>query len=464
MVELGTSAVEGYGDFIPIRPPGAEDRRIANRFLSQAGDDLARFTRLFGYFVAGFYRHAIPGFARVHYPGMPSIRGHRITGLEGFARTAPLLAAWLHSGRPGVFEGRDLIESLAQGLLRGTDPASPDYWGDMADDDQRMVEAADIARTVWLSRNQLWDRWSRAERERVATWLLQVNGSQIRVRNNWLLFPDVVNAALNALGWPAPDGYENYLEFKRLHYRERGWFFDIPEGIDFYNCWGITYDLFWLRQLAPALDSRFLNDAIRQSGDLTAHLISPEGIPIMGRSVCYRTAVPVPVLAAAHLTPTGNWPGLARRALAAVWDYFVRRGVLTDGTLTMGYFGNDPRLIDGYTGPGSSHWGLRSLVLAMMFDDAAPFWNAEAESLPVERRDYKLRLPRLGWMVTGGQKSKDIVITIAGNHRRRVRLEPVTLKMLREEQARETPRRPKNHAAKYLARSYSAKCPFMVML
>ncbi len=249
----------------PIRNPGPDDRLFARRFLSPREADLKRFKDLFGYFADGFVRHAAPGFSRIHYPGMPSIRGHSITGLEGFARTAPLLAAWLHSGRGPKPGGRDLAAMLGEGILRGTRRGGPGYWGGVADDDQRMVEAADVARTLWLSRTYLWDRWGEADKAQVAGWLLQVNISRIRVRNNWLLFPEIVNAALNALGWPAPDGFENYREFKALHYRGHGWFFDIPEGIDFYNCWGISYDLYWLHCLAPHLDRPFLTEAIGRS-------------------------------------------------------------------------------------------------------------------------------------------------------------------------------------------------------
>ncbi|MDQ3138175.1 MAG: DUF2264 domain-containing protein [Gemmatimonadota bacterium] len=39
----------------------------------------------------------------------------------------------------------NLIDLIRRGLLSGTDPASPAYWGPITDYDQRMVEAADVA-------------------------------------------------------------------------------------------------------------------------------------------------------------------------------------------------------------------------------------------------------------------------------------------------------------------------------
>src|SRR5262249_59787382 len=62
--------------------------------------------------------------------------GYSMSGLEGFARTAPLFAAWLYSGRRQEIideqtgKSYAIVTILQQGLLAGTDPSSPNYWGD----------------------------------------------------------------------------------------------------------------------------------------------------------------------------------------------------------------------------------------------------------------------------------------------------------------------------------------------
>jgi len=102
----------------------------------------------------------------------------------------------------------------------------------------------------------------------------------------------------------------------------------------------------------------------------------------MGRSICYRTAVPVPLIAAT-LLDSGQLPvGRAVRGLDVVWRYFVANGSLRDGALTQGYFKADPRLLDPYSGTGSCQWGLRSLVLAFMHPAGDRFWSASEEPLP----------------------------------------------------------------------------------
>ena len=453
--------IDGWEKFQPLRDePTLHDAVVSSRFLDRSMTDVERYGSLFKYFLTGFRKYRSSQGSRVQYPGYGSIRGYDICGLEGFARTAPLLAAWLYRGCSARFGKFRLDMCLRDGLLAGTDPSSPEYWGDIGSDDQRLVEAADIARAVWLSRKQVWSQLDIREQSRIAAWLSQACSSHIRVRNNWLLFPVVVEAALTDLGHSTASTYGNYWEFKEKFYRQNGWFFDLPEGVDFYNTWGIGYDLFWLHLLAPALDAEFLRIALLQSGRLTAHLISPAGVPIMGRSVCYRTAVPCPVLAAAHVDDEVVSPGMARRSLDAVWRYFVTRGALRQGSLTMGYFDNDPRLIDDYTGPGSSHWGLRSLVLAYMFPDGHSFWQSDPEHLPIEKDDFCLALKHLGWTVRGFKDTQNITITIAGNARDNLTLEPQTDAMRRDEASLRAPVRPKNHAAKYEQRTYQALYPF----
>ena len=87
--------------------------------------------------------HASPSGALELYRGLPGRNGYRVSGLEGFARTAPLFAAWVASGRPqqvALTKGAasvDLVEWLRRGLVAGSDPRSVDYWGNMSSGDQR---------------------------------------------------------------------------------------------------------------------------------------------------------------------------------------------------------------------------------------------------------------------------------------------------------------------------------------
>jgi hypothetical protein len=142
---LRRDAVEGWTLYRPLPDqPQPIDHQTRLAFLNRAASDAARCDRLVSYFFHGFVIDAGSDFARIHYPGLPSASGYSMSGLEGFARTAPLFAAWLYSGRPQEIidqltgKSYDTVTVLQQGLLAGTDPSSPNYWGDIHDDDQRI--------------------------------------------------------------------------------------------------------------------------------------------------------------------------------------------------------------------------------------------------------------------------------------------------------------------------------------
>lgn len=463
----------GWGQYHEPAPAGPREERVRRLILSDAPLEI-RFSGLFEYFAAGFMRHAVPGYARVQYGGAGSHNGYRMDGLEGFARTAPLLAAWVQSGRArqiGVTPGAaaagatgDIVEMLRSGILAGVDPASSEYWGGFQDDDQRIVEAADVARVLWLTRATLWARFSDPERNRVLVWLAAA-ANRPTPRTNWMLFPVVINLVIASL---RDDGaarrlvqraHEVFADYRRF-YRDHGWFYDPPHGIDFYNTWGITYDLFWIHRIDPTFETDFIVTTIGQSADLTQHLISPAGIPIMGRSVCYRTAVPVPLIAATLLESNRFSAGRAARGLDLVWRYFVSHDSLRDGALTQGYFNADLRLLDVYSGSGSCQWGLRSLVLAFLHPAGDGFWTAPQQPLPVEVSDYRLELTKLGWIVEGRRSRGEIVITLPGNPSDVTAIDEYSWTMRVKETLLREPVRPGNHEIKYESRHYSSGTPY----
>ncbi|MDB6104240.1 MAG: hypothetical protein JWO52_4239 [Gammaproteobacteria bacterium] len=462
-------AARGWGQYQEPAPAGPVELRVRELVLGNQPIE-TRFAGLFEYFSDGFARHATPGYSRVQYGGMRSRNSYAMDGLEGFARTAPLLAAWIYSGRDaavGAAGGGRAGERLAMlraGILGGVDPHSSEYWGDIRDRDQRIVEAADVARVLWLTRAGLWDRLNSLQKQMIRAWLLGGAGAQTP-RSNWMLFPVVISLVLASLGpQNAPQellqhAHQAFTDYKQ-YYQEHGWFYDPPYGADFYNAWGITYDLFWIHVVDPAFEPDFIVAALEKSADLTQHLISPQGIPIMGRSICYRTAVPVP-LVAATLLDSGKFPvGRAVRGLDVVWRYFVANDSLRDGALTQGYFKADPRLLDVYSGTGSCQWGLRSLVLAFMHPAADRFWTATPEPLPVEETDYRLELAKLGWTVEGRRASGEVIITIPRNPADVNTIDEYSWTMQVRELFLRRPLRPSNHEIKYESRHYSSASPF----
>jgi hypothetical protein len=439
--------------------PSEADLALAHVFETELAAE-QRYEALVRYFVEGFLAVATPDFERAQYRGMGSLHGYRVAGVEGFARTAPLFAAWIAGGRNPVVSGVDLRQVLAAAYTAGSDPQHPGYWSDPGDFAQVLVEASDIAMAIWIARDSVWPLLTPLAQSNLLTWLRRAAASD-RPINNWLLFAatcDAVVAALEGRSFAALPAYERF----KPHHLGHGWFSDSATHrvVDYYNVWGITYQLAFLHLMHPAYDAEFMRSAVIASADLTAHLISPMGIPIMGRSVCYRTAASAPLSVATLVDPAPERFGLSRRANDCIWRYFLGHGAARDGTLTQGYFGDDARVLDSYSGPGSSHWGLRSVIPTLLHPPGSAYWTVPDQPLPVEVGDYQLELPELGWVVEGKQASGDIRIIIPANAGQRPALGPYTWRHRLSELRRQHARRPGNHDAAYDAEVYSALDPY----
>ncbi len=460
----------------PKRPPwrAAFDQDLRDCFSSPEETAEARYSQVFRYLLTSFCDRMRPGGAAADQPGAPSQHGRDVDAMEAFSRLAPLLAAWVAGGRPAVIEDLrqryiDVLALLREGLAAGTNPEGAAYWGDIGDRDQRIVEAADIARALWICRDVLLPLLTKVERERIAAWLNQVNSKSLP-DNNWSLAVTLVDEVLHSLGFQAEmdQAARRFARFMTF-YRGEGWFSDgpNPQAIDWYNVWASHYELFWLRELSSGYRTPALDEIVGTFAATMPYLLSPQGIPIMGRSVCYRLAAPAPLVAACLASPPGDavvTPGLARHALDAVWRYFVSHGGFKDGCITQGYCGTDLRILDNYSGPSSALWGTRPLVLAFLAGPDTRFWTAPEELLPVEVSSFVRAIPSVGWEIVGDHPSADVRILLRDSPRDTPvvtdALEPFRLFQKTRGLLQGQPRRPANRRAKYELPVYSSKTPF----
>jgi len=427
----------------------------------------AAYDSLFAYFVEGWETYARPDGAVADVPGLPSRHGAEADGLEAFARTAPLIGAWLHSGRASTIAlstGRsaDLADILVRGIIAGTDRSAASYWGDIRDLDQRIVEASDIALTLWLTRDVVWSRLTPAARRNALAWLDQVNDKRVP-DNNWHLFVTFVNSVDATLGGPdrRASSLSNYARFKSF-YRGDGWFSDGPaNAFDYYNAWGIHYQLFWLNEVDPSWDPAFIRDTEREFLSNYRFLMGPNGLPMMGRSVCYRMAAPAPLVYGAARHPDWISPPDARRAVDAVWTYYIAHGAVRNGIVTQGYCGADPRIVDNYSGPSSCLWALRSLIPAFYMPPTDAFWAAPPGRLVVDTASYSVRIPSIGWTVTGDRASGRVrIIQSDSLPASETRLQDYGVMRKLATRFLWRPFRPDNNAAKYHRGEYDSDRPF----
>jgi hypothetical protein len=181
---------------------------------------------------------------------------------------------------------------------------------------------------------------------------------------------------------------------------------------------------------------------------------------MLGRSIGYRMAVPAPLIIGHITDPDVMAAGLARRSLDAVWSYFIRHGAVRGGNVTQGYHGPDPRILDMYSGPASCLWSLRSLVVAFCLPESSSFWQGHAGLLPVEERDYEIKINATGWIIRGRRNGSVIEIELPrpGHEKEWPLREAGRLRRFLEVVSG-IPLRPGNHKAKYERRTYSSARP-----
>lgn len=464
-LKLNQLEIEGWSNKVkPFNNFKRYDQAIKNDFLKYKDTlILNKYQNLFTYFARGAFNYKSINNARISYPGAISSRGRSTNTIEGFARFFPLAAAWLNSGFAEKIEFDngiyDLKKSLKTGLIEGTNKMSPEYWGDIKDKDQRIVEAADIALGLWLSRNYIWNELSIKEKEQINSWLEQAIQKEI-VDNNWNLFPIIIAKSLENLGFKNDKdlAYINtlYKHYKEKHYLGEGWFDDPPKGIDYYNAWSIHYTLFWLDQIDPNFDPNFIRNSHSEFLTFYKYFFSDNGFPIMGRSICYRMAAPSPIITGAVLLPNEISPGLALKTLDATWSYFIKNNALEFGTVTQGYFEDDLSILDSYSGTGSCLWSLRSLIVAFYANNYIPLWNSKKEQLPIEKSDFFISNKTIGWSIEGDQKKEKIILKIEKNNNNNFyKLKPYGTTNKVKEFMLKRPFRPNNSKALYKNPYYS---------
>jgi hypothetical protein len=451
-------------------PPSAET--LLDAFKARpSSPPLEAYAKLFQYFVEGFVIYKSPEGARAYYPGLPNSQGKDMASLEGFSRIAPLLAAWIYGGRAQTIEltsGQtvDLVKLISIGIVAGTDPGSKEYWGTIRHNQQSIVEAADIALVLWLTRESVWAKLTPDQKSSVATWLFQVNGKDVP-DNNWHLFVVQVNSVLATLnmGYDIDSLNRHYARAKTF-YAGGGWFKDGASkkhpAFDYYNAWAFHYHLQWLARIRPGLDDKFINDALAEFVSTYKYMIGPEGFPILGRSVCYRMAAPTPLIFGQTVASNVVRPGEARRALDSTWQYFIRHGAVKSGLILQGYCGSDARILDHYSGQASCFWSLRSLIAAFALPDKDSFWKAAPEALPVEKGSYRVDIKPTGWQIRGDSQNQSITILMPASSVMPppAQLEETGLFDRSIEYISGNAHRPKNYQAKYGLPEYSSNKPF----
>ncbi|MFD4676940.1 DUF2264 domain-containing protein [Lentzea sp. NPDC058450] len=337
--------------------------------------------------LAAAWRYASPDQAFLHLPGRPSRSGVRSDGLEGYARTF-LAAAFrtAHGDDPG-----NLLDRYAAGLAAGT----AGEWPEIFDVGQPMVESASVALGLRLTKPWLWDKLPEPVQDRAEAWL---RGAlrHVPAANNWYFFPYTVASFLEHAGRGDDEtrrAKQRAMELLQGWYRGDGWYSDGDgRAFDHYNGWAL--------HLYPALDAHL--DGREVATHLREHLGSfgllfgADGAPLyFGRSLTYRFAAASAVALGAVTGETPFSPGRSRHLISNSLRYFLDRGALTDGLLSLGWHGPHEASLQPYSGPASPYWASKAFV-CLLADSDHPLWTSREEA---DEEDRVLALPGPGFLV-----------------------------------------------------------------
>ena len=320
--------------------------------------------------------------ARVRLGASAASSSRAAEELEGFARPlwglAPLAAGGGSCSHWGL---------IRRGLVSGTDPRDPEYWGRVDSSDQRCVEMGAIGAALLLAPDELWEPLAASERERLVAWLSRVDAGPRR-RNNWLFFPVLVDLGLrrvSARTEPSRVAREALAGIDACHL-DGGWYADGPGGpVDWYGAfayhvYGLLYAASGLGE--PARATEFRERAGAFAPEL-ARWFAPDGSALaFGRSLAYRFATAsfwgALALADVEALPWGVVKGLYLRVLRH-WSTLPIAE--RDGVLGVGYGYVNPRVGETYVSSCSPYWAMKAFLPLALPDDH-PFWAAEERPVP----------------------------------------------------------------------------------
>ncbi|MEF2968466.1 DUF2264 domain-containing protein [Paenibacillus sp. M1] len=324
------------------------------------------------------------GGSRLPIKGSHAGYGESIAGMEGFSRILWGIVPDLAGG--GTDE---LWEDCLRGIISGTDPEHKQYWGDVADYDQRLVEMAVLGMALCMIPERIWEPFGEKERRNLYNWLNLINAHPCH-DCNWLFFHVMVNMGFYKTGQPY-DKVQMEKNLQRIEefYLGRGWYSDgvgghsdyyVPFAIQYY---GLIYSKLMEKE-DPERCGRFKERAKQFAGDFI-HWFSPDGSSLAyGRSMTYRFAQSAfwSAFAYAEAYTDVFTPGVVKGLIMRNLRWWFKQPIFdAGGILTVGYAYPNLVMAENYNSPGSPYWALKTfLVLAL--GDRDRFWNEPELELP----------------------------------------------------------------------------------
>ncbi len=245
---------------------------------------------------------------------------------------------------------------------------------------QQTVETCALVICLWVSRKEIWDTYTKEEKDVIAAFL-ESYAHENTVPQNWRLFNMLDMAFLNMEGYPIRrDVMRDHAQAILNYYAGDGWYRD-GQSFDYYSCWAFNvyapvWNLWYGYENEPYLAEQFEEHSNRLM-ETYADFFDRDGWTNMwGRSNIYRNAATSAFDGNLMLRKSTADPGLARRiSSGSLMQFLGREDFLYRGVPTLGFYGQFSPLVQGYSCAESPFW-LGKAFLCLHLPADHPFWTA----------------------------------------------------------------------------------------
>lgn len=333
-----------------------------------------------------------PGYAGLNCGATGVFYGSDIALMEGFARILWGLAPfWCGGGEDNEFQ-----KIYLQGIINGTDPEHTEYWGEIGEVDQRIVETAAIGLALILAPDKIWNPLTQEQKKNFYNWLNKVN-YVAPSDNNWNFFPVMVNLGFKTVGMPySKDVLERSILRYESFYRGDGWYDDgNTDQTDYYIAFAMHfYTLIYARVMEkddPERSRIYKERACNFARDFIYFFADDGSALAFGRSMTYRFAQccfwSACVYAGIEPFPLGVMKGIISRNI----EWWLSKPIFDNGgILTIGYSYPNLCMSEEYNASGSPYWALKSFLILALEEDH-PFFKSEILPLPELKTVYVIK-------------------------------------------------------------------------
>ena len=309
---------------------------------------------------------------------------------EGLTRSMFIAAPVLHNKPDLAVHGNRIADYYKKQILEVCTKGSSAYVGTYEElrdcigtDDfgcfQQTVETCALVICLWTCHEQIWDTYTKEEKDRIAVFLSSY-AHHSTVPQNWRLFNMLDMAFLHM------NGYEIDKEIMLDHaqavadyYVGDGWYRD-GQSFDYYSCWafnfyGPLWNVWYGYENEPYLAALFEGHSNKLMESYPDFFDEDGWMNMWGRSNIYRFAVTSAFDGNMLLENSTADAGLARRITSGcLMQFMEREDFLWEGIPTLGFYGQFAPLVQSYSCAESPFW-LGKAFMCLHLPPEHPFWG-----------------------------------------------------------------------------------------